>query len=68
MHYKRVLHGMPQKSVLSPILLLVAINDIDALFDGNTLPFVDDTTLLGRGKTPALAEEMAAHLLESSGR
>lgn len=32
------------------------------------LLFVDDTTLLSQGSTPTLAEEMAAHLLESSGR
>lgn len=39
------------RSVLSPILFLVATNEIDVFLDGNTLLFADGTILLGRERT-----------------
>lgn len=44
---------------LGPILFHITINDIHEIV--YHLLFVDDLTLLSRGSTPTLEEEMAAH-------
>ena len=43
--WKSVLSGVPQGSVLRPILLLVYIDDLEEGVTGNILKFADDTKL-----------------------
>ena len=42
----RFLSGVPQRSVLGPILFLVYTNDLEDGVTGNILKFADDTKLL----------------------
>ena len=47
---KSVLSGVPQGSVLGPILFLVYINDLEEGVTGNILTFADDTKLFTKSK------------------
>jgi hypothetical protein len=46
-----VRHGVPQGSVMGPVLFLIAINDLE--LQGSALRFADDTTIFASGPTPA---------------
>ena len=49
-NWESVLSGMPQGSVLGPILLLVYINDLEEGVTGKILKFADDTKLFRKVK------------------
>ena len=48
--WKSVLSGVPQGSVLGPILCLVYINDLEEGVTGTILNFLDDITLFSKTK------------------
>jgi len=43
--WRDVFSGIPQRSVLGPLLFLIHINDIDEYVGGKILKFADDTKI-----------------------
>ena len=52
-NWKAVLNGVPQGSVLGPILFLIYINDLDDDITSKVLKFADDTKVFRKIKSDA---------------
>ena len=64
--YLTVTYGVPQGSVLGPLLFLLYINDLSNCSNlGSYIPFADDTNKFVEGKTAAIAYEKGNQLLKS---
>ena len=50
-NWKSVLNGVPQGSVLGPLLFLIYINDLDDNITSNVLKFADDTKVFRKVNT-----------------
>ena len=57
-NWKSVLSGVPQGSVLGPILFLIYINDLDDVITSKVLKFADDIKLFGTIKSDADRQQL----------
>lgn len=61
----RVTCGMPQFSILGPLLFLIYVNGISAAVSCNLLLYVDDSALIVSGKNTGSVEEALSKELDS---
>ena len=54
--WKKILAGVPRKSVLGPLLFLTYINDLPHDISSICKMFADDTWLFSKVKKPALSD------------
>ena len=60
--WKDVLSGVPQGSILVPLLFVIYINDIDESVASKVLKFVDDTKIYRTVNSPAAIDSLRADL------
>ena len=62
---QEVPYGVPQGSVLGPLLFLIFVNDIDAAVDNNKLRlFADDSNVFVVSKDPAILKERMINVIQ----
>ncbi len=57
--------GVPQGSILGPLLFLCYVNDMPTSVNCNLLLYADDSVLFTSGKDPQVISEILSHELES---
>ena len=62
--WEDVLSGIPQGSILGPLLFIIFINDLELGIKNNILKFADDTKLFGGSGTRENIEKLRMDLLE----
>ena len=62
--WEEVLSGIPQGSILGPLLFIIFINDLELGIKNNILKFADDTKLFGGTGTRENIEKLRMDLLE----
>ena len=62
--WEEVLSGIPQGSILGPLLFIIFINDLESGIKNSILKFADDTKLFGGAGTREEIEQLRMDLLE----